>query len=57
MKWRFWIAGAVLLFITFVIYCCAVAAGRAERELEKDLMEYDPDGDEWDAALLEDEDV
>lgn len=61
MKWKMWIAGGVFVFAFLILYSCAVAAGRADREMkghfsELKLGEDDPE-DDWDGILAEDYDA
>ena len=43
MKWKVCILGGLFCIVGLILYCCAVAAGRADKKLKDDILSFKPE--------------
>lgn len=43
MKWKVCILGGLFCIVGLILYCCAVAAGRADQKLKDDILSFKPE--------------
>ena len=43
MKWKVCILGGLFCIVGLILYCCAVATGRADQKLKDDILSFKPE--------------